>query len=221
MIDSCLFPNNKPYSSYKNGCRCPRCIQYCKIQRKKYLNKYKINDKNRDIADTSCRFPNNSFSTSYGKGCRCPRCKNQKHAIGNTWVNSSNPLVLKKYYCISHKKYRTENPEKESIRKKKWRKANYDKTSASSRKQYKDNPHKLITSNIVRTYGKHLTPTLTLTENDEMREIYIKCREISESSGVKHHVDHIIPLSKGGLHHPNNLQILTAVENSKKGDKIL
>ena len=32
----------------------------------------------------------------------------------------------------------------------------------------------------------------------------------------KYCVDHVIPLSIGGRHHPNNLQIITIAENSKK-----
>lgn len=37
---------------------------------------------------------------------------------------------------------------------------------------------------------------------------------------VKHRVDHIIPLSKGGLHHLDNLQILKAVDNLRKWCKL-
>ena len=36
-----------------------------------------------------------------------------------------------------------------------------------------------------------------------------------------YHVDHIIPLSKGGSHHILNLQYLTPEENRKKGNKII
>jgi 5-methylcytosine-specific restriction endonuclease McrA len=47
-----------------------------------------------------------------------------------------------------------------------------------------------------------------------IQEIYKNCPEGYE-------VDHIIPISKGGLHHQDNLQYLTAEENRKKGNKIL
>jgi len=39
-------------------------------------------------------------------------------------------------------------------------------------------------------------------------------------SGEEYHVDHIIPLAKGGLHHPDNLQVLPADLNLKKGAKV-
>lgn len=35
-----------------------------------------------------------------------------------------------------------------------------------------------------------------------------------------YHVDHIIPLSRGGKHHISNLQYLTAEQNREKGNKL-
>jgi len=52
---------------------------------------------------------------------------------------------------------------------------------------------------------------------DKIREIYSECRRISEETGIPHEVDHIIPIAKGGLHHQDNLQIITRELNRSKG----
>ena len=54
-----------------------------------------------------------------------------------------------------------------------------------------------------------------------IKQIYEQCQKISIETGILHEVDHIIPIHKGGLHHQNNLQILTRTENRKKGSNIL
>lgn len=64
-------------------------------------------------------------------------------------------------------------------------------------------------------------PILTCEEQERILLIYKECARITEETGVPHHVDHIHPISKGGKHHPDNLQILTAIENIRKGNKLL
>ena len=62
---------------------------------------------------------------------------------------------------------------------------------------------------------------LTQEEHERILTIYKECAKLTEETGVPHHVDHIHPISKGGKHHPDNLQILTATENVRKSNKLL
>jgi hypothetical protein len=67
-----------------------------------------------------------------------------------------------------------------------------------------------------------LTPNWANLE--EIDAIYVKARTLSESTGVTHEVDHIVPLIHPlvcGLHVEHNLQILTERENCQKSNKFL
>ena len=55
---------------------------------------------------------------------------------------------------------------------------------------------------------------ITMVGQERIKIIYRVASIIFNS-----HVDHIIPLSKGGLHHPDNLQILDGKLNDSKKDK--
>ncbi len=64
---------------------------------------------------------------------------------------------------------------------------------------------------------------LTPSHHQEMRDIYAKSREISKDSGIKHEVDHIVPLlaeKACGLHVPWNLQIIPAYKNRLKSNSL-
>ena len=61
---------------------------------------------------------------------------------------------------------------------------------------------------------------LTPHEQQQVRAIYKLRTLLSRATGVMYHVDHHIPLKEGGLHHPDNLWIITAEENLRKGAKM-
>lgn len=50
-------------------------------------------------------------------------------------------------------------------------------------------------------------------DKEKIKEIYLNCPDGYE-------VDHIIPLSRGGLHHQDNLQYLLKEENRRKNNRI-
>lgn len=53
---------------------------------------------------------------------------------------------------------------------------------------------------------------------EKIKQFYLLAEKLTEQFGVKYCVDHIKPLNKGGLHHENNLQVITLSENSRKRD---
>lgn len=57
---------------------------------------------------------------------------------------------------------------------------------------------------------------------EKIKMIYVEADRISKVTGIRHHVDHVIPLNGKnvcGLHIEGNLQILTDAENCAKGNK--
>ena len=59
-------------------------------------------------------------------------------------------------------------------------------------------------------------------KNQTPKDVDIKAiQKFYQDCPIGHEVDHIIPISKGGLHTLDNLQYLTIHENRKKSNKIL
>lgn len=95
------------------------------------------------------------------------------------------------------------------------------------KQKYKDeNPelYKVLT-NLRRKRNRHATPPwVTKEQKTAMRMLYVQAQKLTETTGERYVVDHIVPLSNPdvcGLHVPWNLRVITQEENLKKSNKIL
>lgn len=103
---------------------------------------------------------------------------------------------------------------------------NNSQTSKQRQSNYKKQNRAICNSNNAKYKAdkKLATPKwLTKFDLDYIRHIYIQAIELENLDGIKRHVDHIIPIrgkTVSGLHVPWNLEIITAEENIKKGNRL-
>lgn len=116
-------------------------------------------------------------------------------------------------------KYREKNPDKIKEIESGYRERNRVECNRRIRQWKQRNKHKAVAYAAARR-ARQLDQTPEDADQNAIEKIYKECRRISQETGIPHHVDHIVPLSKGGLHHQDNLQILTAEDNLKKSNKL-
>jgi 5-methylcytosine-specific restriction endonuclease McrA len=105
-----------------------------------------------------------------------------------------------------------------------YRRANKEKVAASTKVYAQANPGRINAKTAKRKAAKIQRTPRWLTNEDyrAIRSLYETAAALTKATGIKHHVDHIIPLqgrTVSGLHCPTNLQILTATENCSKNNK--
>lgn len=102
-----------------------------------------------------------------------------------------------------------------------------DESKRAYRKRHKfNNPdmYKELTSLRRRRFRNATPKWLTAEQKMEIRLKYRLAIELSRVSGIRHAVDHVIPLygeTVCGLHVPWNLEVITQDENLKKYNKLL
>lgn len=130
-------------------------------------------------------------------------------------------------------RYRRENPDKfrewsernkerrrEYMRR--WQEANAAHRAESYRSWAKANKH-IVNALIAKRTASKLNATPKWADIHATRSFYREAARMTRETGIKHEVDHIVPLQGEtvcGLHYAANLQILTKTENIRKGNKL-
>lgn len=102
-----------------------------------------------------------------------------------------------------------------------WTKKNPEKAKQCVKNWCRNNPDKVSQYSVTRRMRlNHRSPSwVTESEENLIANVYREARQLSQKTGIRHQVDHIIPLNGSrvsGLHVLGNLQILTAVDNRAK-----
>lgn len=135
----------------------------------------------------------------------------QKFGIKKPFVlecqNKERKVMVKCLHCSEEyetQKFRTESEKYDS---------KYCSYSCAQKSRYLGEEHKRRIRNEIgarrRARIRNQTPELSDEEKAKLQEFYLICPKGYE-------VDHIQSIAKGGLHHPDNLQIITKTENRKK-----
>jgi 5-methylcytosine-specific restriction endonuclease McrA len=158
----------------------------------------------------------------------CSKCKLEK-SVEEFYKKASHKDGLqsscKDCHNILCKKWTTNNSEKISQNGKRWRQENKEYDKFYHQVWARNNPE-LIANKKARYRARKLKAMPKWLNNNQLEQIkliYTECNIINCISGIKHHVDHIIPLQGKevcGLHVPWNLQILEEVENLSKYNKL-
>ena len=128
--------------------------------------------------------------------------------------------ICKPCSSAASKAWSLANPGKAAARISKWQKDNPDRVNAKSRKWSKANPDKTAAKTARRRAAK-LQRTPVWHETEKVNQLYKHCAFLSEITGEKHEVDHVIPLqgeNVSGFHVWGNLQILPKRIHKHKGN---
>lgn len=154
-----------------------------------------------------------------GYCCTCKTLYEQAHREARAKKSKIRYSRNKETVIRKNRDYTLQNTELVKERQLKWRNSNKERI-----KSYQKDNLWLYAYHAAkrRKLVKRATPSWVAL--DEIKLIYKKCSDIDSSTGIKHHVDHIIPINSAvvcGLHCPWNLQIIPATENISKSNKLI
>ena len=108
-----------------------------------------------------------------------------------------------------------------SAKKRAYRKLNRERFGEYEKQFNKRNPE-LKSERSRKRRAKKRNSVIPLTANERQSILVMERtrQELQNETGQAYHIDHILPISHGGIHHPMNLRILDGTENLSKQNKL-
>lgn len=143
-------------------------------------------------------------------------CKNGHIALRR--VSQGKCTLCEKEY---NKKWSSENPDKRLEIYARYRENNQEKIKIRIKKYYEENKQDYVRRRLKRRERTmHATPSWA--DSEQMQKVYNEASRLTETTGVPHEVDHIIPLQGDyvcGLHVHQNLRAIPVSKNRSKGKR--
>lgn len=151
-----------------------------------------------------------AFSASgiQGNYARCRACLAARY---RKYAERNKTVVRKKYL----QKYRKQKALLKKKRRMNYR-AHIEREKEYAKRYRKTAKGRLVVNAVARRRQARKRARLVRKDLADMKALYMK----AASMGPRYHVDHIIPLSRGGRHCLANLRIVTKQFNMRKGSKL-
>lgn len=164
------------------------------------------------------------FGYKYCNSCNNVLCISSFNKDKNTW--SQLHVLCKNCHKEKTKKYNNANPEKVAYTQSRYKQINREKFVTYNRSYRLAHLAEDAARSMKRYTSKKQAAPMWLTKDQYLQilDFYKLAKELTLATGIAHQVDHIVPIQGNnvcGLHVPWNLQVITALENRKKSNKLI
>jgi len=127
---------------------------------------------------------------------------------------------IRQLHVARARRWQEKNKVKAARLKRKWDLNNKEKAQKAKKEWACRNKSKRATWEAHRRALKfRATIYLTKEAKQQIEDMYKLAQVKTKNTGIKWHVDHIVPLTKSGLHKPTNLQVVPAIWNILKSNR--
>jgi hypothetical protein len=139
-----------------------------------------------------------------------------------TWYPShvkSGVLLCKSCHRAIAKNYCAANKDSVNATRRVYRTENLEYFKQKGREYRQKYPHKIVEKE-ARRNARKLAQTPPDADPKAILAVYEMAARLTRITGASYHVDHVIPLCRGGQHHQDNLVAMRADWNIRKADQI-